>query len=611
MLNHVIDDLYDLIKDEVGKQVKKSIIIAKLPSLFNKIDSVRKVKTLWQLDTAVDVETFYCDSHLVFRKKGKTKETRKRIDTISDIDTKCNIVIKGIAGQGKSILLRHLCAREFEAGKRIPIFIELRRIQNNETLLEHINRFLDILEIPINQQLFKLLSKSGKFIFFFDGFDEIQEENRPRIINELEYLVSCAPDSQFIVSTRPNTAVEMSPYFSIYTLDDLEGNEYKKVIQKLAGSTEYAKNLIKTIEFRGSDIFGLLCTPLLVTLLLISYKSYQSLPEQLSDFYESIFIILLQRHDGTKAGFVRPRRCLINDNQYRRVFDAFCYQSKRQQNNPLDYDKVYRLIQEAMEITNIKDDPECYLKDIREVTCLLLHEGTEYRFIHKSVQEYYSASFIRSRPDTNAIKFYEACLDYKVYKNWQQELLFLSEIDKYRYNKYYWIPLCTRWLGVESALELKDGLPPLTRERLIMLLGSFALSFEKKKYSGINTVFWGFLDQVLYPKETVDFLDREVVDILFSIDCQKVWTSLSLGEIVVNNDYLRDYDNLITQAIDNDVWSGSSTISVQQLIEEGFIPDEFKKIARRIADSIYLKWEDASKYVKNQDSFNIISQMNI
>ena len=141
ILNHIIDDLYDFVKDEVGKKIKKSIIIAKLPSLLHKIDSVRKVKTLWQLDQAVDIESFYCDSHLIFRKKDQKKEIRKRIGGVSDIGTKRNVVIRGIAGQGKSILLRHLCAREFEDGKRIPVFIELRRIQNSETLLEHINRF--------------------------------------------------------------------------------------------------------------------------------------------------------------------------------------------------------------------------------------------------------------------------------------------------------------------------------------------------------------------------------------------------------------------------------------------------------------------------------------
>jgi len=289
---NVIDDLYNFLKSRVGYTIKVRNAKRKIPTLLSRMQTVRLVKTLWQVDTAVDVESFYCDSHVITPRVKAKKERRLKIDNLSDFGKVSNIVVRGIAGQGKSIFLRHLCVREFENGKRIPVFIELRRIQENETIFEHITRYLDILDLQIDNELFKHLLQSGKFVFFLDGFDEILEEHKQRILNELENLSAYSTNSPFIITTRPKTAIEMSACFDVYTLDDLRGTEYKTVIRKLTQSPTYANTLIKAIS-TNSIILQLLCTPLLITLLIISYKSYPKLPDKLSDFYDSIFLFYL------------------------------------------------------------------------------------------------------------------------------------------------------------------------------------------------------------------------------------------------------------------------------------------------------------------------------
>ncbi len=604
ILSRITDDLYDFIKDKTSKSIQKKNIERKVPDLLNKICNVRNVKTLWQLDQAVDVETFYCDTHLIFpTKKRGGKGARKKVDAVSDLNTTHNIVIKGIAGQGKSIFLRHLCAREFETGIRIPVFIELRRIQANETVLEHINRFLDILDLPIDEDLFKILSKSGKFIFFFDGFDEIPDDLRLSIINELEYLSSCATNSQFIVSTRPNSPIEMSPYFDVYLLDNLQGNEYKRVIEKLADSPEYSSNLIGVIESHKAKLSELLCNPLLVTLLLITYKSYQKLPEQLSDFYESIFFVLLQRHDGTKPGFMRPRRCSINDSQYRGIFDAFCFRSKRERGAAFDYQTVYKLIKDAMDLASVEEDPDRYLKDIKQVTCLLLEEGNEYRFIHKSVQEYYSSSFLKNRPDTNAISFYAACLDYKTYSAWNSELRFLAEIDKYRYNKYYLVPLCRRWLDVESDDDLLKGSPPLTTERTKALIGSFGLMLKQDKKKGISGLMTGTTRQMISDES---LFNLKLVPTFFEeIDYTNLLMQLMSKKIIVNNELLERYSIHRSYTPSPSKGLKQYVITVHQVIDEGFFLDTFKSLAQRVSEYVYKLWKNAHSYVEKEDSLDI------
>ena len=58
ILNNLVDDVYNSIKHEIKLQSRKSAINKKIPSLYSRITSIRLVKTLWQVDRAVDVESY-------------------------------------------------------------------------------------------------------------------------------------------------------------------------------------------------------------------------------------------------------------------------------------------------------------------------------------------------------------------------------------------------------------------------------------------------------------------------------------------------------------------------------------------------------------------------
>jgi hypothetical protein len=167
VIGSVLSDLYDVVKKQTGEKIAKWNTVRKVSELYTKIDSVRKVKTLWQLDKAVDINEFYCDSHVKIPKSRKRDEfTRKKIKSVSNFGRRRNLLIQGIAGQGKSMFMRYLCTTEFLKGERIPVFIELRRIQQNTSLLYHISLFLEILDLSISDSVFRTLTATGKFIFF-------------------------------------------------------------------------------------------------------------------------------------------------------------------------------------------------------------------------------------------------------------------------------------------------------------------------------------------------------------------------------------------------------------------------------------------------------------
>lgn len=600
LLGRTMDDLYDFLKGKVSLTIDKARIQRKIPELVSRINSFRMLKTLWQMERPVDIEEFYCTSHVLIPTTAKlsqigrkTQKKRRKIDCVSDFANIGNIVITGIAGQGKSIFLRHLFIREFELGRRIPVFIELRKIQKDESLLDHITRFLDILDLEISSRAFRLLAMSGKFVFFLDAYDEVPEMQKQRVLNELEYLAGTSPGSQFLVTTRPDSGIEMSSLFTVVNLDDLIKNEYQGVIRKLSANVQFANTLIKSIKGHKATICDLLCTPLLITLLIIQYNSFQKLPEQMSDFYESIFDILLRRHDLSKPGFVRQRLCSLNDNQYREIFNSFCFETQKIGKSQFSPAEIQSAISKAIQVVNVDEDPLNFLKDIANVTCLLLHEGQEYRFIHRSVQEYYAASFVKSKPENVAKSFYNLYITNPRVSSWRNVVFFLSEIDKYRHTKYYLLPLCHFWLKIEDDNKLLEGLPPMTVARAVQIVGPFHISFEKKSVSNRPKAFYVFGLQKLLS------IDSSVIDAMLSLDFKDIPNRIRKGDIIINHELLNRYYY--------DIWEAKPDVKLlditfEQLLHEDIITDELMSLAIKLESSVYDIWKSAYSYVSAEES---------
>jgi len=436
--------IYEYIKVETGRKLKQWRTEAQIGKLYQRLGEVRKVKTIWQVDRAVDIADFYCDSHVMIGAE------RRKIGHLEDLGNDRNVLIEGIAGQGKSIFLRYLCAVELLRGNCIPLLIELRRVSSKHPLRERIRMALRELALNPDDRLLDALVSSGKILLLLDAFDEVDDDLKPVVVNEIEDLV-CANDKlRVVVTSRPHESMRASRHFVVVTLDNLNGDEYAHVIRRLAGGETWAEGLIDHIKRKARHVQELLCTPLMVTLLVLSYKSYQQLPVRLSEFYDSLFYTLLQRHDGSKPGFRRARMCHIDDTEYRHVFEALCLVSKSG-GNAFDKSQVYAFARKALELCNVGEGPSKYIDDIVHITCLIVREGDEYRFIHRTVQEYYAASYIKRKPDPVARAFYEKTLARGGEGAWEQELEFLSEIDEYRYRKYYRLPALLRQLGCDEA----------------------------------------------------------------------------------------------------------------------------------------------------------------
>jgi hypothetical protein len=139
----------------------------------------------------------------------------------------------------------------------------------------------------------------------------------------------------------------------------------------------------------------------------------------------------------------------------------------------------------ASEMCGIRCDPDSFADDITHIACLMQVESLSYQFIHKSVAEYHAAVYISEAPEETAKLFYEKVFTYSKWPKWRQELIFLEEIDRYRYLKYFYVP-CTNWL-LRLKGELNTGSPEDREKTIVDLLNRFQLIIPPHKASSIGS----------------------------------------------------------------------------------------------------------------------------
>ncbi len=427
----------DFVAEAVASAAKGPSLVAwktkeRLHKRHATIRKLRLVKTLWQAEKAIDLATFFVPPFAMVKQK------RTRVVSLDNLkETHC--LVEGTVGQGKSILLRYLASMEVHNRRALPIFTELRRVAANQSLQGRILEDLSGLGFDIDWPTFEVLASSGKIALFLDAFDEVAEERREEIRAAIDDLCTHHPNLPIVVSSRPSCGIAESTALAVVPLCPLNLAEAKEVITKAEHDEYAALGIIKGIEAQGRQISQLLTTPLMVALLVFKYRASGAIPENEVAFYGDLFPLLLRRHDRHKGGYERPRKSKLSDDQLGACFDGVCYATRKIGKGVFSRQDMLNIVTQAAQAVAVPTPPDVFLRDISQITCLLLEEGSEFRFIHKSIQEFHAASFIRSRPDAQAEMFYAGAR-----RNghvWDEELRFLSQIDRHRFNKHLYLPL--------------------------------------------------------------------------------------------------------------------------------------------------------------------------
>lgn len=381
--------------------------------LKNAYEKYSKIKTLLNKTEPKFLYDFFECNDL-----QKGNETIDPLDINNILQLSHFIIIDGNGGIGKSTMMKHLFINELTKKQFIPILFELKDYNNFEgTLKECIYKSITTLGCEFKNEYFEYALKNGSFLFLLDGYDEISVTKVNNFVKELHELCDKYSDNYFIMSSRPSENFISFQRFTVLKSLPFSKEKAINLIRKL-DYDEVVKN--KFIEQLDQELYDLhqsfASNPLLLTIMLLTYNDYAEIPDKLHVFYEQAFDTLYTKHDATKSGYKRELKSNLSKDTFIKIFSAFCFVSYIKEMlvfSKDDLDEIFNKIKS----NEIEFDNENFLQDLLSAVCLMYNEGYEYRFTHRSFQEYFTARYILNLPDESQKKIYDKLINHKSFDN--------------------------------------------------------------------------------------------------------------------------------------------------------------------------------------------------
>ena len=110
-------------------------------------------------------------------------------------------IIMGSAGCGKSMFMRHLLLSGIDNLNKIPVFIELRKLNEFEgDIYDYIQYSFSENGAPFEKEFIELSFKLGNYILLLDGLDELTTVKRNELFVEVSKITKAYPENYIIIS---------------------------------------------------------------------------------------------------------------------------------------------------------------------------------------------------------------------------------------------------------------------------------------------------------------------------------------------------------------------------------------------------------------------------
>jgi hypothetical protein len=418
--------------------------------------------------------------------KAKYKNLTTDFSALDDIlDEYRNITIVGTAGSGKTTMMKFIFLLTLREQTKIPLLIELKALNDSGLSFEELvyEKLVSGNVVPNGQILARAL-KSGKFLFLFDGFDEIFSSKRQEVVRQIELFTDSYATNYFIITSRPGSGIEDFPRFVDFKVQLMDNTDVDNFVVKLVGDEERRKKILETVNLDENDDYTeYLRNPLLLSMFILSFESHPEIPKRRSAFYKNVFDTLYSRHDGvTKSGFNREKKTKLQREDFEKILSVFSYLSFMHGDYVFTEEHLSYLLQKVRDSTDYKFDIEDLIFDLRTTISILILDGLEYSFPHRSLQEYFTAHFLNSLVGDQKIKGYDKLMN--LFENSSTDHSYnlwnlCAEMDKTGFMKYFLLKLLKSY---ESSLTI--GTDTEILERYIRMT---ELSFVSRPYKGADS----------------------------------------------------------------------------------------------------------------------------
>lgn len=407
--------------DGIADEIKQSLSHGLQIYTQNRYNKTSKVKTFIYREGSVDFESIYFPVKLSFGKQRVEVPCK-----VESLFQSCNyLTILGHAGSGKTMLMRHCFLSILKSQTHIPVVIELRDLNRFEgNIYEYIGRFVFSMKLAVNEKILNRLMDSGEFVFFFDGYDELNLEIKEKRTREISEFVDRFPNNYYMLTSRPDAEAEALERFENYHICPLSQDQIQAFIHQqmelISDGSVMEDKMVKAIQTAGEGISAYLSNPLLLSMFILTFGYHPAIPSKKTEFYFNVFDTLYTKHDSvTKGGgFAHDKACKLERSQYVEVLQWLCYRTYFKQ----EYQFSRSLLQS--ELSDIRDrlgydyDNDKLIYDLTVAISILIQDGLDYIFPHRSMQEYFAAQLISGLPEHVRIK--------KVYNN----VFFVSSLNQ-------------------------------------------------------------------------------------------------------------------------------------------------------------------------------------
>lgn len=313
------------------------------------------------------------------------------------LDKYGRILITDTAGMGKSTLMKRMFLDVIDGQFGIPIFIELRRLNENNDILNEVAIHLGGLNDGFDKGILETLFVDGEFIFFFDGYDEISSSNKAFVTRNIQDFVAKAPNNKYILTSRPEEELACFGEFQEFRIRELKKVESYDLLRKYDISGKTSRLLISKLETGNySMINEFLKNPLLVSLLFAAFDFKQTIPLKKHIFYRQVFDAYFDSHDLSKGdSYVHEKKSNLDLDDFDKVMRKIGYECLRKQKIEFEKDELLNIIDSAKSgFSNLNFASTSLLGDLLKAVPLFCQDGMYYKWVHKSLQEYFAAEFI-------------------------------------------------------------------------------------------------------------------------------------------------------------------------------------------------------------------------
>jgi len=404
-----------------------------------------KSKTFLFRDFEVPFEKTYFPITLNDGQFGSSEFKILNLETLYRNNNHTTII--GKAGSGKSMLMKNLFLLTLNQKVKIPIFIELRSLNHHEsTLEEYISENILNQKLAKSDRILERLLRSGYFYFLFDGYDEIYSSIKDKLTHDIESFIDKYNSNWFVITSRPGSGIQSLPRFTNNYVQPLSKLEIIDFIDKqcqIIGDTELGNNIKESIEkVENKSYYEYLSSPLLLSMFLLTYRTYPDLPTKRSKFYWNVYNTLSTSHDSftKRGGWQHERKSGLENDAIENVLEWLSFISFINGDYEFDQENLTKYLKEIKTSFNLNFGINSLIEDLVVNLNILQKDGLLYVFPHKSMQEYFTSKLISSQEPESKWAIYTEDI-FNLSNNLRDGSLFsfyglCQEVDEITFKKY-------------------------------------------------------------------------------------------------------------------------------------------------------------------------------